>query len=240
MNFKKLNLFVLKIKGENEENLPETRRGYTKNGTCDQFNFIFKDLHRAGYVTMYSEDNPGYGSFNYRLNGFNESPTSWYLRPYWIAQTGSLKCDVEYGNKFLKTFIETYEDLPKMSLTMHSAIAHNDFNNLQVIDNDLAEMINFFKSPIRINQTILIIFGDHGARIGGFRHTTQGKLEERLPFFSVTLPPHFKSKHSELFTALKKNANVLTNHFDVYATLQHMLSYPDLPNKTFIGRYKIF
>ena len=185
---------------------------------------------------MYSEDTPTTNSFNYRLNGFNEPPTSWYLRPYWLAQKESPKCDVEFNLKFLRTFTETYEDTPKLSLTIHGDIGHNDFNKLQVIDNDIEEMIDFFKSPVRINHTIFIIFGDHGARAGNFRTTTQGKLEERLPFFSITLPPSFKNKYSQMLTALKKNANVLTNHFDIYATLQHLLSYPSLPNMKFIGQ----
>ncbi|XP_002170030.3 uncharacterized protein LOC100208013 [Hydra vulgaris] len=222
--------------GEQEKNLPETRRNMPKSSTCDQFNFIFKDLHKAGYLTMLSEDRPELGTFHYRLNGFNSLPTSWYLRPFWLAQNPSAKCDVEYNTKLLKTFTETFEDIPKVSLIINADIGHNDFNGLQAIDDDIFEVIDFFKSPLRINHTVLIIFGDHGARIGDFRSTTQGKLEERLPFFSITLPPDFKKKYPKMFTALKKNSNVLTNHFDVYATLQHMLSYPDIPSMKLIGQ----
>ncbi|XP_065674470.1 uncharacterized protein LOC100208013 [Hydra vulgaris] len=224
------------LTGEQEKSLPETRRNMPNSSTCDQFNFIFKDLHKAGYLTMLSEDKPEFGTFHYRLNGFNSLPTSWYLRPFWLAQNPSAKCDVEYNTKLLKTFTETFEDIPKVSLIINADIGHNDFNGLQAIDDDILEIINFFKSPVRINHTILIIFGDHGARIGDFRSTTQGKLEERLPFFSITLPPDFKKKYPKMFRALKKNSNVLTNHFDVYATLQHMLSYPDIPSKKYIGQ----
>nr|XP_047146442.1 uncharacterized protein LOC101236318 isoform X2 [Hydra vulgaris] len=224
------------LTGEHEKNLPEARRNISNSGTCDQFNFIFNDFHKAGYLTMLSEDNPEWGTFHYRLNGFNNLPTSWYLRPFWLAQNSSAKCDVEYNTKLLKTFTKTFEDLPKLSLIINADIGHNDFNGLQAIDEDILEIINFFKYPTRINHTILIIFGDHGARIGDFRSTTQGKLEERLPFFSITLPPDFKNKYPKMLRALKKNSNVLTNHFDVYATLQHMLSYPDIPSKKLIGQ----
>ncbi|XP_065645372.1 uncharacterized protein LOC136075863 [Hydra vulgaris] len=222
--------------GEHEKDLPEARRSFTSSGTCDKFNFIFKDFHKAGFITMLSEDFPQKGAFHYRLNGFINEPTSWYLRPFWLAQTPSPKCDVEYNNILLKTFTETFEDIPKLSLVMNSEIAHGNINNLKLIDNDILEIINYFKMPERINHTILIIFGDHGERISEFRLTTQGKLEERLPFFSITLPVNFKEKYSNLFTALKKNSKVLTNHFDVYATLQHMISYPDFPKKKFIGQ----
>ncbi|XP_047126415.1 uncharacterized protein LOC100210485 [Hydra vulgaris] len=222
--------------GEHEKNLPESRRSMPNSGTCDQFNFIFKDLHKAGYLTMFSEDDPQWNTFHYRLHGFNNLPTSWYLRPFWLAQNPSAKCDVEYNNILLKTFTEVFEDFPKVSLVINSAIGHNDINALQVIDDDILEIINYFKNPIRIDHTILIIFGDHGARVGEIRSTVQGKLEERLPFLSITLPPDFKIKYPKIFAALKKNSNILTSHFDIYASLQHMLSYPDLPNKTFIGQ----
>ncbi|XP_002167790.3 uncharacterized protein LOC100199035 isoform X1 [Hydra vulgaris] len=222
--------------GDREKYLPEARRSVDNASTCDQFNFIFNDFHKAGYLTMFSEDNPEWGAFHYRLNGFNTLPTSWYIRPFWLAKKPSHKCDVEYNNIMLKTFTETFEDLPKVSLIINSAIAHNDFNGLQVIDDDILEIINYFKSPVRINHTILVIFGDHGARIGPFRTTLQGKLEQRMPFFSITLPPDFNVKYPKMFIALKKNSNVLTNHFDIYASLHHILSYPDLPKKKFIGQ----
>ncbi|XP_047134032.1 uncharacterized protein LOC100202831 isoform X1 [Hydra vulgaris] len=222
--------------GEHEKDLPEARRSFTSSGTCDKFNFIFNDFHKAGFITMLSEDFPQKGAFHYRLNGFINEPTSWYLRPFWLAQTPSPKCDVEYNNILLKTFTETFEDIPKLSLVINSEIAHGNINNLKLIDNDILEIINYFKMPERINHTILIIFGDHGERVSEFRLTTQGKLEERLPFFSITLPVNFKEKYSNLFTALKKNSNILTTHFDVYATLQHMISYPDFPEKKFIGQ----
>ncbi|XP_047136376.1 uncharacterized protein LOC100213639 [Hydra vulgaris] len=221
--------------GEQEKDLPEARRSFTSSA-CDNFNFIFKDFHKAGYITMLSEDFPEKGAFHLRLNGFVNKPTSWYLRPFWLAQTPSPKCDVEYNNILLKTFTETFEDISKFSFVINSEIAHDNINKLKVIDDDILEVINYFKMPVRINHTVLIIFGDHGERVTDFRLTTQGKLEERLPFFSITLPVIFKEKYPKLFTALKKNSNVLTSHFDIYATLQHMMSYPDLPEKKFIGQ----
>ena len=61
------------------------------------------------------------------------------------------------------------------------------------------------QNPVRNDNTILIIFGDHGQRAGPFRSSMQGKLEERLPFYSITTPQSFRRKHKELLENLKHN-----------------------------------
>ena len=71
--------------------------------------------------------------------------------------------------------------------------------------------------------------GDHGIRLGSVRETIQGKLEERMPFFSMSFPKWFKSKFPKLHENLRTNMNRFTTWYDVYATLRNMLSYPDLP-----------
>ena len=43
-----------------------------------------------------------------------------------------------------------------------------------------------------MNNTLLIMMGDHGQRIGKLRYTTQGSLEERLPMMSLTFPETFR------------------------------------------------
>ena len=71
--------------------------------------------------------------------------------------------------------------------------------------------------------------GDHGLRYGQVRESIQGKLEERLPLYTMTFPSWFKSRYPKLAAILQTNTNRLTSWFDVYATLRHLLSYPDLP-----------
>ena len=71
--------------------------------------------------------------------------------------------------------------------------------------------------------------GDHGVRYGKFRQMIQGKLEERLPLFSVTFPSWFTAKYAVIAKNLRINTNRLTSWYDVYATFRHMLSYPMTP-----------
>ena len=106
---------------------------------------------------------------------------------------------------------------------------HHGVNLVQKIERDFLNLLREIKSKGYLNNTLLIVMGDHGLRYGQLRESIQGKLEERLPLFSMTFPPWFKSRYPKLAANLKTNTKRLTSWFDVYATFRHMLSYPDLP-----------
>ncbi|KAJ6636581.1 hypothetical protein Bhyg_15172, partial [Pseudolycoriella hygida] len=55
------------------------------------------------------------------------------------------------------------------------------------------------------------------------RNTLQGKLEERLPFFSFVFPEWFKVKYSQQYQNFQDNINTLTTPFDIHATLEDIL-----------------
>ena len=99
-------------------------------------------------------------------------------------------------------------------------------------------MYEFFKEKSRVENTILILFSDHGARWGGhsFRNTKQGRLEEYNPFYSIILPPEFKYKYKDLYDNMKTNTEVLTSHFDIHWTLKHSLSYPKIEKNPNYGQ----
>lgn len=52
---------------------------------------IFFDYARHGYVTAFNEDLPDVGTFSYRLNGFQEQPTTHYMRPFYLAFQSEIK-----------------------------------------------------------------------------------------------------------------------------------------------------
>jgi hypothetical protein len=64
---------------------------------------------------------------------------------------------------------------------------------------------------------------DHGNRFAEVRNTLQGKIEERLPFFSFTFPQSFKQKYSMQYQNFKTNVNRLTTPFDIHDTLEDIL-----------------
>ena len=101
---------------------------------------------------------------------------------------------------------------------------------MRKIEWDFLELLQWLKSKSYLNNTLLIVMGDHGLRYGKIRESVQGKLEERLPLYTMLFPAWFKFHYPKLATILKTNTKRLTSWFDVYATFRHMLSYPDLPS----------
>ena len=63
-----------------------------------------------------------------------------------------------------------------------------------------------------------------------------GKLEERLPFLSITLPGWFAKEYPDDVENLRRNSNILTSHYDVYATLRHLMTFPDNQYKHKFGK----
>jgi len=73
-----------------------------------------------------------------------------------------------------------------------------------------------------LDRTFLMIYSDHGMRFGDLRRTYVGKLEERLPFVVLRLPPSLPGKMS---AALRVNAVRLTTPFDIYETLADLKEF---------------
>lgn len=73
------------LTGFTELELPEVRKRIKDSGFVNLYPFIFYDYARNGYVTAFNEDLPKVGTFSYRLNGFQQQPTTHYMRPFYLA-----------------------------------------------------------------------------------------------------------------------------------------------------------
>ncbi|KFD49357.1 hypothetical protein M513_09804 [Trichuris suis] len=225
------------LTGKTEEELPETRRSQRKASFVDVYPFIWKELKRFGYATLYAEDMPSIGTYTYRLKGFKEQPTDHYLRTFYKkvesdTRVTNQKC---FGSQsehrvqlsYVEDFFTTYpREQPKFAFQFHSIYSHNDFNMVELADGPTVEHLKFFQDNGFLNDTVFIVFSDHGARFSSLRRTKQGKLEERNPFVSIILPPWFKEKFPTAVSNLMKNGNRLTTPFDLHATLKSLLNFP--------------
>lgn len=234
------------LTGIEEARQPEARRRIRSSHTVDNWRWIFKDFKYHGYATMFSEDSPLLASFNYRLHGFKEPPTDHYARPFWLEAYKLINWNYRYciqsrashnvSLEYLLSYFRMYRTTPKFAFSSHADISHGNPNTIGFVDDDFKVFLQTFEKESFRNSTLLIVFADHGARFSGLRKTIQGKLEERLPFLSITLPKWFPSKYPDLHANLVYNSRVLTSPFDVYATLRHILSYPSYPNSIVIGQ----
>ena len=138
----------------------------------------------------------------------------------------SHRCNHQLHILYLKRFLRNYRDRPTFSYFIHSEVSHNNSPLVAIADDDLVELMDHLEKTDLIQNTLLVVFGDHGDRSGSFRSTLVGKLEQRLPFTSFTFPPWFREKYPKEFTNFKQNSELLTSHFDIHATLQHLLNFP--------------
>ena len=231
------------LTGIAEKAQPEARRSENPSDTVDKWRWIFKDFKQRGYATLFSEDSPHYASFNYRLHGFRDPPTDHFARPFWLEAENIIsgycigsRASHNISLEYLSSFFRAYKDKPKFSLITHAVISHQDLNPIGYVDDDLESFLRTFQKEGFLKNTLLIIFGDHGIRFSGLRKTIQGKLEERLPFISLTFPKWFYEKYPDLHKNLVHNSKVLTTPFDVYATFRHLLSYPSYPSGITTGQ----
>lgn len=230
------------LTGIAEKMQPEARRSEPNAEPVDKWRWIFKDFKEKGYATLFSEDDAKFGSFSYRLHGFKEPPSDHYSRPFWLEAL-KIKDDYCLGSQavhnisleYLLSFYRGYKEKRKFAIIAIN-ICHDDQNALGYADEDLKSFIKKFDEESFLKNTLLVIFGDHGARFSVQRKTIQGKLEERLPYLSLTAPKWFTEKYPDLYTNLIHNSKVLTTPFDVYATLRHILSYPSYPSGITTGQ----
>lgn len=184
---------------------------------------------------MFAEDEPSIGVFNLRLNGFDEQPTDHYMRPFWqslweseLRRSSPRFCTGDIPNhmfllNYTRSFFETYKNISKFAFVFGSELTHWNNNPGEYMDSDLVDLLQHLRTSGHLRNTILVAFADHGARYSAVRKTVQGKLEERLPMMSFTLPDWFKRKYPLLYKNLKENSDRLTTPYDIYETLKHVL-----------------
>ena len=83
---------------------------------------------------------------------------------------------------------------------------------------------------------MVLLMGDHGLRTSDFRSTHTGKKEERLPMLSITYPSKFDDL-TELVDNLRTNSHLMTSHFDLYSTFQHITTFPHLNENVHKHKY---
>uniref|UniRef100_A0A915L8W2 DUF229 domain containing protein n=1 Tax=Romanomermis culicivorax TaxID=13658 RepID=A0A915L8W2_ROMCU len=233
------------LTGKTEVELPLTRKRFPDAQHVDVYPWVwneYKDngknfdsrirtlthgrIALLGYVTLYGEDSPSVGTFTYRLKGFLKQPTDYYMRTFHMV---SEKFDGHpngrwcFGNRshhevhfqYVKDFFDvTPRWAPKFAFQFHSVYSHDDLNAVEIADGYMVEHLKYFKENV-MNNSVLIVMSDHGHRFSQLRATHQGKLEERLPMFSVVMPAWFKKQFPVHMKNLRTNTKRLTTPFDI-------------------------
>jgi len=215
----------------------------------DKHPFIWNNFTAAGGVTMYSEDWPRLSTFNYAVPGFNQSPTDHYFRPFYLGinemrkyhstineallylENKNIKIGKAstlcYGDhpkhviqiNYFKRFLKAYRDKLKFGMCWLNEISHDYVNFIKLGDLDFLDFLTFLKEDGHLNKSVLFFVSDHGSRVDKIRNTPIGRIEERLPFFSIVVPEQLKQKYPHINNNLQTNIERLTSPFDFYETI---------------------
>lgn len=203
----------------------------------DDYPIIWKNFSAKNYITMLAEDRPSINLFNYMARGFKGVPVDYYLRPFhvamdesWIKANSTDMCFADKPRHVLQIdwfirFMKRFSKFPTFSLTWFNELSHEYLNDIQVMDDDVLKMLKEIYENSHLNNTMFILMGDHGNRFDAIRQTFIGRLEDSLPFFSVTFPPWFLEKYPRIHKALKTNRKRLITVFDVHETLKNILDF---------------
>ncbi|GIY23125.1 uncharacterized protein CDAR_469641 [Caerostris darwini] len=201
----------------------------------DDVDIIWKRFAKKGYRTFYAEDSPYFGLYNYGRRGFNETPVDYYMRPLYldlhnseVRNKGPFYCfnsqlepDLMYD--YLRDFVRTMGPRPYFAFAMVSSLTHDYFNHAGYADYPTVQLLEDLWEMGAQNDSVVIVFGDHGLRFGSIRSTYVGKFEERMPFMYIHFPPWFVEQYPEIANNIRTNQERLITLFDIHATLVQLL-----------------
>ncbi|CAG0924460.1 unnamed protein product [Notodromas monacha] len=147
-----------------------------------------------------------------------ESKTSW--RQDFDFSEGMLQ-------EYTKALWKTYSNEPKFFLAIQAQFSHAGIGNkLPGIDSDVVDFLRWFKTSSFSNDTVLMIFSDHGERDNNapqnlFKEVT---LNIQRPMFFIQFPEWVIERIPAEFETLVNNSVLLTSMADVYATIRHLVS----------------
>ncbi|XP_059160912.1 uncharacterized protein LOC131944366 [Physella acuta] len=218
-------------------NLSEVEKWWTWSENTDEFDLIWKDYHKQGYRTLYTEDQPIIGGFHFEKPGFMFKPTMYYSRPISLAMEADRELwrsgphcagnepEIQFHLNYIERFFDTFPDTPLYAMSFLTKLTHNDMTNSKMADEMMYTFYKSLQEKGHLNNTLLLTFSDHGPRLGLIRPTVNGMVESRAPYSIFTFPRWFLDKYPEVTKNLKINTRRLTTHFDTHATLHDLLYF---------------
>lgn len=210
------------------------------SAALDACPWMWKEFAKRGYVSAFAEDAPWMGIFNYLKVGFVRRPTDYYTRPFFrqaeddVGHTQRMNAKLCLGARsttqvlldYVRRFTcATASRHLSFALFWTCSLSHDYLNLPSAGDALYATLLRRLESCGALNRTVLLLASDHGIRWGPIRETVQGRLEERLPFLFVLLPPWFRDRYTAATANLRRNARRLTTPFDLHSTLKDLVRY---------------
>lgn len=129
-----------------------------------------------------------------------------------------------HGELVSRRFLQPWQNFalqqagrPSFGFSFLTALTHDNEQALQLLDEDIVNGLERLLKAGVLDNTVLIVMGDHGQRIvSGTRrgaravqtkiqHTFTGRIEERMPLFAVSFPRLFRERHPEKLEQFIRN-----------------------------------
>lgn len=118
---------------------------------------------------------------------------------------------------YASDFIRRYGSRGFFGFMFFSIYSHDTNSRLGWVDRDLDSFLSGFRDTRADENTLLVVFSDHGPRFSSERKTTKGLLKERNPFLAIYSP---LSKHR---TQLEANSKRLVTSLDLSHSLLDLI-----------------
>lgn len=102
---------------------------------------------------------------------------------------------------------------------------HDLMSEPKYMDDSMGEALITLKSTGSLDNTLVILLGDHGYSFLEIRRTLSGWYEDKLPVLWISLPPSLVKTKPSWKLALNRNSKQLTTPFNVHDTLGDILNY---------------
>ncbi|CAJ0603349.1 unnamed protein product [Cylicocyclus nassatus] len=197
--------------------------------------FLWKIMkEKYGCRTMFNDDIAvaGRGIFHYPPQefqfGFTTPPADHYYRPYYLALYQNWTYSVcKDGGQIQQEFV----DLWRRFANRYKSICHFGFTFITTLTHEAGLLIEtmdeFVKSSLEdlfvngaLDNSVSVIMGDHGNRIGLVQYSYTGRIEERMPLMAIRLPSNFKTLYPKEYGNFLANKWKLTSNFDIHQTLK--------------------
>ena len=219
----------------NEEDLPNTiKNTENSNYVNEVYPFIWNNFTEyLNYSSLFAEDWPSIGTFQYRMKGMSKPPTRHYMRPVQLfIENEDLDKDCINGRSLLRfnldyanDFMNKYKSTGFFGFMFLNYYSHDTQDKLSLMDGEIFNFLTRFNNQKAIrDNTILIILSDHGPRFGSNRESIRGLLNERNPFFSIYIPELFKKRYKNEYDNFMNNKIQLLTPMDIHKTFLDLIN----------------
>ncbi|KAL6737039.1 hypothetical protein Aduo_010716 [Ancylostoma duodenale] len=197
--------------------------------------FLWKTMkERFGCRTMFNDDIAvsERGIFHYPPEefqaGFTSPPTDHYYRAYYLAVYNNwIYTGCKDGGQIQREFVDiwrrfanVYKDVCHFGFTFITSLTHEDSFHIETLDEFMRSSLENLHVTGALDNTVSVIMGDHGNRVGLVQFSHTGRIEERMPLMAIRLPTNFKNRFPAEYSNFLTNKWKLTSNFDIHQMLK--------------------